>query len=210
MTLTGLPIFFEEILMSAVIVFFMTLIYKFLINQNELRELREKIKEKQANAKEVQKTNPEEYKRITTEMLLISNKQMRFTMKPMLASLIIFLAVSPLLGELYGDRTINLIENNGNFTLDGKTYSLELNNQSVSLDGVQCKIPCDEQTIGNYKWNILYKEDDKNKQVVLSRIVVLLPFSLPFFENDFGWVMWYVLNSLILSFIFRKALGVEL
>jgi uncharacterized membrane protein (DUF106 family) len=38
--------------------------------------------------------------------------------------------------------------------------------------------------------------------------IVSLPFSLPFFGNDFGWLAWYIIVSFPLSFIFRKALGV--
>lgn len=39
--------------------------------------------------------------------------------------------------------------------------------------------------------------------------VALLPFRLPFFGNDFGWLMWYFLASLPLTYIFRKMLGVQ-
>lgn len=39
--------------------------------------------------------------------------------------------------------------------------------------------------------------------------VVLLPFSLPYFGNDFGWLMWYILLSMPMSQVFRKILGVE-
>ena len=40
--------------------------------------------------------------------------------------------------------------------------------------------------------------------------VVLLPFSLPYFEADFGWLMWYLLISIPFSTLFRKILGVNL
>jgi uncharacterized membrane protein (DUF106 family) len=39
--------------------------------------------------------------------------------------------------------------------------------------------------------------------------VVMLPFSLPYFGNDFGWLAWYLIVSLPLNSIFRKFLGVE-
>lgn len=39
--------------------------------------------------------------------------------------------------------------------------------------------------------------------------VVLLPFNLPYFGNDFGWLMWYLIISIPLTQLFRKALGVE-
>ena len=38
--------------------------------------------------------------------------------------------------------------------------------------------------------------------------IVSLPFSLPFFGNDFGWLGWYITASIPLSMVFRKALGV--
>ncbi len=39
--------------------------------------------------------------------------------------------------------------------------------------------------------------------------VAVLPFSLPYFGSDFGWLMWYMLASLPVTYIFRKALGVQ-
>lgn len=39
--------------------------------------------------------------------------------------------------------------------------------------------------------------------------IVILPFSLPIFGNDFGWLMWYLLASIPLTYIFRKMLGVQ-
>ncbi len=39
--------------------------------------------------------------------------------------------------------------------------------------------------------------------------VAILPFSLPYFGNDFGWLMWYIVASMPLTFIFRKMLGVQ-
>ena len=40
--------------------------------------------------------------------------------------------------------------------------------------------------------------------------IVLLPFDLPYFGADFGWLMWYILVSIPFSQIFRKILGVDL
>lgn len=39
--------------------------------------------------------------------------------------------------------------------------------------------------------------------------IAILPFSLPFFGNDFGWLMWYIVASMPATFIFRKLLGVQ-
>ncbi len=40
-------------------------------------------------------------------------------------------------------------------------------------------------------------------------VKVNLPFWLPLFENDLGWLSWYVLASIPGTWIFRKFLGVE-
>jgi uncharacterized membrane protein (DUF106 family) len=33
---------------------------------------------------------------------------------------------------------------------------------------------------------------------------------LPYFENDFGWLAWYIIVSIPLGILFRKLLRVEL
>ena len=207
MTLTGLPIYIEEILVTAVIVFITTLAYRFLMNQNELRELKQKMREKQEEAKKLQGSNPEESKKVMAETLMLSNKQLRMTMKPMMLALILFFIFLPFVGEAYGDK-VAAINNNttGNITLDGTFYNFTTNNVTINLNNISCSLPCDEQIIGNYKWNILTEGNNTR----FSRIVVLLPFSLPYFENDFGWLAWYFFTSVVLNFVFRKILGVEL
>lgn len=210
MTLTGLPIFAEELILTAVIVFITTLIYKFMINQNELREIKQKMKEKQEEAKKLQSSNPEEAKRVMTETLNLSNKQLRMTMKPMMLTLLLFFAFMPFINEAYGDKVVAINNNMANMTIDRTFYSISLNEGKISVGNITCNLPCDEQSIGSYKWNILMENNTNSSNIRFSRIVVLLPFSLPYFDNDFGWFMWYFLTSLILTFVFRKIVGVEM
>jgi len=144
MTLIGLPAFIEEIMLSFVIVFIISIFYKFLINQNEIRELKARMKEKQAKAREMQKTNPQEANRILSEVLSLSNKQMRMSMKPMFLTLIVVGIILPYFAQLYPG------------------------------------------------------------------VVVKLPFYLPYFESDFGWLAWYIIVSLPLGQLIRKLIGAEL
>jgi uncharacterized membrane protein (DUF106 family) len=145
MTYTGLPPGIEELLIAAVISLLVTLIYKFLINQEELREIKQKQREHQAKAKDIQHSNPDEAKKLMNEMLNLSNKQMKMTMKPMIVTLFVSLfLIFPFLPKLY--------------------------------EGA----------------------------------VVFLPFSLPYFGNDFGWLMWYFVVSIPLNAIIRKILDVEI
>jgi uncharacterized membrane protein (DUF106 family) len=206
MTLTGLPIYIEEILVTASIVFITTLAYRFLMNQNDLREIKQKMKEKQEEAKKLQSSSPEESKKVMAETLMLSNKQLRMTMKPMMLTLILFFIFLPFIGEAYGDKVAAINNNTGNITIDKAIYNFGLDNGKISLNNISCSLPCSGQTIGNYKWNILTEDNN----IRFSRIVVLLPFSLPYFENDFGWLAWYFFTSVVLNFVFRKILGVEL
>jgi uncharacterized membrane protein (DUF106 family) len=144
MSLIGLPAFIEEILLSVVIVFVISIFYRFLINQNEVRELKTKLKEKQARMKEIQKTNPNEANQLLTEILSLTSKQSRMSMKPMLLTLIVVGLALPYFGQLFPG------------------------------------------------------------------IVVKLPFYLPYFENDFGWLAWYVIVSVPLGQLIRKMIGAEL
>ena len=108
MSLIGLPMGIEELIASALIVFVISLIYKFLINQNEIKELKSNMKEKQAKMKETQKTNPEEANRVMSEVLALSNKQMRMSMKPMFLTLILVGIALPWFAQVFGGIVIKL------------------------------------------------------------------------------------------------------
>ena len=140
----NLPVPIEELLFSAAITFIITLIYKFLANQNEMRQLKANVKEKQAKIKELQKTNPQEANKMLNEVMALSSKQMRMNMKPMLLTLVVVGITLPWLGQAFPGT------------------------------------------------------------------VVKLPFTLPYFEDDFGWLAWYIIVSIPLGIYFRKLLKVEL
>lgn len=45
--------------------------------------------------------------------------------------------------------------------------------------------------------------------VYAGKQVLLLPVSLPLFGNDLGWFTWYIIVSIPLTMLFRKAMGVH-
>ena len=108
MSLIGLPAIIEELLLVSAILFISSLIYKFLINKEQMREIKAKQKEKQQRLKEVQKTNPAEANQVMNEMLKLQQKQMKLTMKPMIVSFIIFILVLPILPSLFPGVVANL------------------------------------------------------------------------------------------------------
>ena len=108
MSLIGLPAIIEELLLVSVVLFISSIIYKLLINKEKMREIKAKQKEKQEKIKELQKTNPNEANQMVNEMLALSQKQMKMTMKPMMVSLIIFILVLPILPNLFPGTVANL------------------------------------------------------------------------------------------------------
>ncbi|MFQ6010113.1 MAG: EMC3/TMCO1 family protein [Candidatus Aenigmatarchaeota archaeon] len=142
-----LPPILAEMVIAAVIAFIITIFYKKMVNQSELKELKEEQRKLQEKVKELQKTNPDEANRLTKEMLKLTNKQMKMNFKPMLPTLLLVIILFPWIASVF-----------------------------MSSEHL---------------------------------LRAMLPFTLPFFGNDFGWLMWYIVVSIPFSQIFRKLLGVQ-
>ena len=108
MTLLGLSPIVEEILLACAMVLISTLFYRFLMDQEKVRNIKSEQKEKQEKIKELQKSNPQEANKVMNEMMKLSHKQMKITMKPMMVSLLIFLLVLPVLPNLFPGTVANL------------------------------------------------------------------------------------------------------
>lgn len=100
----GLPPFLDLTLISAGMTFITSLFYKFLLDQNALREIKAKVKEKQEKLNEVQKTNPKEANQILNEMLILNNRQFSLMRKPLFVTLIfVIIALNFVRGLFSGD-----------------------------------------------------------------------------------------------------------
>ena len=76
--------------------------YKLLVDQDEIRNLRERMKQIKQKVIEVQKRKDmEELNRLLEEMSKINFKYMKHTIKPMIVSLAILVTVFPLLSKAY-------------------------------------------------------------------------------------------------------------
>jgi len=135
----ALPAAVGELIIAAFITLIITLFYKYLVNQNKVKEIRDKTKELQKKMKETK--DKETTNKLTTEMFSLSNQQMKMTFKPMMITLVFVVLIFPWLGTAFPGT------------------------------------------------------------------IVTLPFEM-FGRTSFGWFLWYVIISVPLSFIFRKALDV--
>lgn len=99
---------FEEILIVSVILAFITaLIYKVLINQGDMRRLKEEMKFYQDKIKSAQKgSDKEAVSKLSSEMLKLSSRQFRMSMKPLMVSGLMFVLVIGWIGAQYAEAVI--------------------------------------------------------------------------------------------------------
>ncbi len=128
--------------LSALVSVVITLFYRFLVDQNLMREIREELRHIQKQMKEAQKNDINKANELSGKMFKLTNKQMMLNMKPMIASMILVFPLLPWIASVFTGP------------------------------------------------------------------VVLLPFRLPFFGNDFGWLMWYIVASMPITMFSRKVFDI--
>jgi len=199
-------------LISVVLSFVLSLIYKIFTNQEKIKEMKEKMDELKKKLNESQKNkNQKDMTKYQNEMLQMSSEQMRMNMKPMI---ITFLVVIPvfiwLFPTLYGSINIEMNDSlQGTLKYDNMEKSISIIQENplvISIDGDE-KSKNDDIMLGDREFRIQGYDKGK-KTLTLKQIVVNLPFSMPFYGNKLGWLGWYILVSIPLTTIFRKALGV--
>ncbi len=109
----------EVLLWSLTLSLVLALIYRILTKPREIRAIKEEVKEIRGKMKKSQKDgNTEETNRLLSEMMKLNQKQLRSNMKPMLASMVIFLVAIGFLRDTYSNFLIQLP-----FTLPLLSYS---------------------------------------------------------------------------------------
>jgi len=99
---------FEEILIISVILAFITaLLYRLLINQGEMRKLKGEMKFYQDKIKGAQKDGDREaVSKLSSDMLKLSSRQFRMTMKPLMVTGLVFLLIIGWIAAQYGEAVI--------------------------------------------------------------------------------------------------------
>ncbi len=196
------------IIFSLILVFVINLFYKFLINQEEAKQLKQRQKELKEEMKTYRKEgNAEKTTELFSEMMQLNNKMMKLTLKPMLASLIIIAIFLPMVASFF-DITATFEDNHATIDLGGNVYEITRSEDTFEVTGpaeFECNKTC-RQYLQNTEWNIRL---DGNK-IVFVRILVLLPFSLPLIGDDLGWLGCYIIISFILVMPIRKLLKINI
>src|SRR3989338_8682470 len=118
-------------------------------------------------------------------------------------SWIVVIVLLPSLSTFYGDKIITLQDNKGSVTLSGQEYTLEKTNNDLTIGTISCSLPCTTE-IGSHNYKVM----PEGNGIKFAMIVAVLPVSLPFLGNMFGWLGWYIICSMPLVIIIRKAMKI--
>lgn len=188
------------VMFSVVVLFVINIFYKVLINQNDAKMIKQRVKEYNAELKDAQKKKEtDRQKKIMSDMMAENGKLMKLTMKPMIVSLVIVVIFLPSMSAFYGDKMIDVSSGTGSVHLFGANYTITRDNTTLKVNGIECSAPC-TQKIGQYN----YKITEAGNSVKVAQIVATLPFVLPFVGGTFGWLGWYIICSIPLVMMLRR------
>lgn len=235
--LISMPYFWSILIVSLIVTLLTTLIYKFATNQAELKRIREEMKKHQEEMKKHSKTNPKKAMEIQKKVMSLSGEQMKHSFSSMIYTflpvILIFgwmsssLAFAPILPnqdfnitvyaenvKLTSSPELKLI---GNTTFPVKTQMVTVftiqgasaGKYTIQLEKADVKqafeiLITDEQRYYGPEFpfkNVL------NKAVVSNAEVKPLG-NISIFGWHPGWLGTYMILTLLLSSLFRKALKV--
>jgi len=99
--LLGLDPLIAEASIAIILIVITTSFYKFMVDQDAMKKLKEEQQALNKKAKEVQKEDPEKSQKLMGEALKLANKQMKMNMRPMMAALGIFVLFFPWLSHTF-------------------------------------------------------------------------------------------------------------
>ncbi len=209
---------------SLLVIFIINILQKLLVNQEEAKRIKEEVKELGNRMKEEQKQgNATKATELMKEMMSKNSKMMGMTMKPMLVSFVVIILILPWLSGNYGDKMINLQDNKGNITLGNSLYTVEKSYEDLLVmkggttifSAMTTASEDDRRLEIDEAWYVISYEEAGGfilthpEQMKFARVVAFLPVTLPFFGNDFGWLGWYLILSIPVALIIRRALKIS-
>ena len=182
---------------------------KILINQKDVKAKKDRIQELNKEMKN-KKNDVDATKKLMGEILRENNSIFKMTMKPLLVSFIFVIIALPIIHGIYNDKFITHDTKEieiGN-VFGSQKYSIQLIGDEITVGDVTCTIPCDTKQLNGAIFNIKKEMKDGAEMIKFERVMLLLPFSLPFFGNDFGWLAAYIVISVPIMMIQKRFLKV--
>ena len=204
-------------LISVGLSLFSVFVSKLVMDEDKLKEVRERMKENQKKLKHL-KPGSDEYNKLQDQILKDSMFVTKESYKPMLYTTIVFMLALWWLSANFAyapisvNNTISLSATGTgyvNSTCLNLTHEIPVSgnykvlseNCSVNMNGHTIKIP-----MGSTK--VIEKKFDNSKIEIKPHklVFIKLPFSLPFIGDEIGYFGYYLIISLVLSSILNKAL----
>ncbi len=193
------------LLFSLFVLFVINLGYRLLMNQRDAKSINVRVRELNEQSKAARKQGDHKTaSQLMSDSFREKSKLTMMSLKPMLLSFAVVLVLLPMLSNVYGDKVVELKDNRANITIDG-FYEISVADKTVSVGNVTCETPC-RKNIGGGLWNV----KTSGSSVEFSRIVALLPVTLPFLGDDLGWLGWYIIISIPVMVIQRKLLKIHM
>ena len=211
----------EVLLISLALSFLLAGLYRVLTKPEEIRKIKQDMEFHKKKANEAQKAGrTEEAKKHTNDMMKCSQKQMGQSMKPMLASMIIFFILLGWLASAYG--AVIVPANDPTFNYRGTAYSTEfisngeLSEVAVDFNNDGTFSPAETHQAGDiFKgedvyWQVsFYEADDGSEGANFDMLLAKSPIAIPYVGKYLNWFWWYLIIVFPANLVFRKLLGVE-
>lgn len=205
--------------------FILSLVYRLFTKPHEMRQIKEDMKLYREKSKEAQKNKDlKKANEHMNEMMKLSQKQMRHTMKPMFITLGIVLLLLGYVNTAYSGVAVETTPVDqktsiGHFSYDGFNHSIKVEKANEN----DIKVIIDSNDDNDFSDDTIYSKGDiakvdninwvvspENVNRTSMQIAIKTPFKVPVFGWTYlTWILWYILISLPATWIFRKALGVE-
>jgi uncharacterized membrane protein (DUF106 family) len=221
-------------LISIALSLLISVIYRVLTKPDEVRKAKEDMKFYKNKMSEAQKAgDKEKANEYAGEMMRASQTQMKHSMKPMMATMLIFFLLLGWLNSNYGGVSANLGEDpDATFGYAGEEHKIRYEKVAgESGPGFTVGVDFDDDGLFSQDETFdrgevfLYKgafwranpamegffifATEKEDAVHFEMLVTRLPFALPFLGYYLTWFWWYIFISLPATIVFRKMLGVE-
>lgn len=205
---------------SAVLAGLFAVIYWLLLDVDRADEIKEKLNKYQDKMKEAREND--EHDKASEHMkktLQLNQKFMMLNIKPMFATIIFVGLFFPWLGNTYAPG-IQMNETNNNTFTGQLTYAdqsqqiqVKNNSQIIVQSGNSEAALKDTFDALGVKWQVMNFETVQEKpysaNLKLNAHFVPLPVDLPYVGDALNWLGFYFIMIMPLTYLFRKALGVQ-
>jgi uncharacterized membrane protein (DUF106 family) len=198
-----------------------SLIYWWLLDTDRADKIKDKLEHHQDKMKKArQNDESDKASEHMQKTLKLNQKFMMLNFKPMIATMVFVALIFPWLGVTYSPNIdLTATGNNsftGNITHAGTTEKIQVVNNTepvIDYNGENATVHENFHTHG-ITWEVMGFNDapedsEADAKLNINAVFVPLPGSYPFVGKALNWLGFYIILMMPLSYIFRKALGVQ-